>query len=89
MIPAHTLAANRRDERAASRARVEPRVQRERHQAAERKARDILKDAIVAAGVAPHGGAAILAAADSLRKAAVVAALAERAEPEPADGGET
>lgn len=89
MIPAHVLAANRLEERAASRARVEFRAQRERHREAERKARDVLKDAIIAAGVSPHTGVSILAAAYSLRKAAVIAALAERIEPEPGTGGES
>lgn len=86
-IPVGVLLLNRQEERAASRARVDLRAQRERHREAERRARDVLKDAIVAAGVAPHAGTSILVAADSLRKAAVIAALAARIEPEPAEGG--
>ena len=87
MISAHLLAANRRDERAASRARVEIRAQLERHRQAERRARDVLRDAILATGIPAAHGVAILAAADSLRKAAVIAALAEGIDSEPADGG--
>lgn len=52
-------------------------------------ARNVLCDAIIAAGVEAYAGVAILAAADSLRKAAVIAALAERIEPEPDAGGES
>lgn len=88
MIPAHMLAANRREERAASRSRVELRAKLVHHREVERKARDMLKDAIIAASVTPHAGTSILAAADSLRKAAVIAVLAERSESEPAAGGE-
>lgn len=85
-VAAGALLANRQQERAASRARVEHRAQLDRYREAERKAHDVLKDAIVAVGVPPHVGIAILAAADSLRKTAVNAALAERIEPEPSAG---
>ena len=85
MIPTYKIAANRRAQRAESIARIEWSATIERHRAAERKARDVLKDAIIAGNVGPYVGTSILAAADSLRKAAVIAALAERSEPEPAE----
>lgn len=55
----------------------------ERH----REARQVLKDAIVSAGLPTHVGTVILAAADRATKFAVITALAERAAPEPARGG--
>ncbi len=86
-VLAGALVANRPDEHTASRARVEFRAQLKHHREVERRAREVLNDAIVAAGVTTHAGTSILAAADSPRKTAVIAALAERIDPQPVEGG--